>query len=94
MSETIRKKHEMRNFDFCYGAAVNWYDMNDGNMYMIQEYREAIDRGEHPVGINIQDGRGNYIGTINEYALRVKMADPEPDPRYAPETPEEHRRSF
>ena len=93
MSE-IRRKHEMRNFDFCYGAAVNFYDMNSGYMYMIQEYREAIDRGEHPVGINIHDGNGNHIGVIGEYALREKMRDPEPDPRYTAETPEEHRRSF
>ena len=66
MSEPLRKKHEMRNFDFCYGAAVNYYDMNDGHMYMIQEYREAIDRGERPSGINIQDGRGNVVGVISE----------------------------
>ncbi len=94
MNEPMRRKQTMKNFDFCYGAGVNFYEMETGYMYMIQEYREKMDRGEKPDRIDIQDGKGNVIGSIGEYALRERMKDPEPDPRYAPETLEEHRRNF
>lgn len=81
----IRQRHEMRNYEFCYGMKANWVDMRTGKMYHIQEYREAIDRGEKPKGIRISkwdDPKQENIGYIGEYELRDLMRDPEPDPRY------------
>jgi len=82
--EPMRKKHELRNYDFCYGMGVNWYDMSNGLMYHIQEYREAIDRGEQPQGIRVTVGGdiSKTVEWVNEYAIRERMKDPEPDPRY------------
>ena len=82
--EPMRKKHELRNYDFCYGMGVNWYDMSKGLMYHIQEYREAIDRGEQPQGIRVTVGGdiSKTVEWVNEYAMRERMKDPEPDPRY------------
>lgn len=82
--EPMRKKHELRNYDFCYGMGVNWYDMSNGLMYHIQEYREAIDRGEQPQGIRVTVGGdiSKTVEWVNEYAMRERMKDPEPDPRY------------
>lgn len=83
--EPMRKKHKIRNYDFCYGMGVNWVDMDKGKMYHIQEYREAIDKGEHPAGIRVSkwdDPEQKCIEIIGEYTLRELMKDPEPDPRY------------
>ena len=84
MSEKPRKKHEMRNYDFCYGAGVNFYDMEKGQMYHIQEYREAIDRGEKPKGVRVTRGGdiNQTIEWVDPYILSERMKDPEPDPRY------------
>lgn len=84
MSERPRKKHEMRNYDFCYGAGVNFYDLEKGVMYHIQEYKEAIEKGEHPKGIRVSQG-GNINQTlewVQPEILQDRMADPDPDPRY------------
>lgn len=91
MSE--RKKSQLKNYDFCYGMGCNWVDISTGNMYHIQEYREKHEKGEHPQGIRVTNGTQEK-GYIGEYALRELMMDPEPDPRYLPETLEEHRRNF
>lgn len=81
----LRKKGKMNQFDFCYGGGYNWVDMENNTIYYIQEYREAMDRGEHPDGIAYGtwgDPQHARTGTISEYALREKMKDPDPDPRY------------
>ena len=82
--EPLRKKHELKNYDFCYGAGVNWYDMDRGRFYHIQEYKEAIEKGEHPKGIRVTtDGDPEHtVEWVNEYILKERMKDPEPDPRY------------
>lgn len=83
MSE-LRKKHAMRNYDFCYGAGVNYYDLEKGLMYHIQEYKEAIEKGEHPKGIRVSQ-YGNIKNTIewvDPVILADRMQDPPPDPRY------------
>ena len=79
-----RKKHELRNYDFCYGMGVNWVDLNTGKMYHIQEYKEAIERGEKPEGIKVSYTckPDDIIEVVGEYTLRERMKDPEPDPRY------------
>ena len=82
MSE-IRRKHPMRNYDFCYGMGANWIDVDTGKMYHIQEYREAIERGEQPKGIRVTKGDSDEVlEWVGEYTLRERMKDPEPDPRY------------
>lgn len=89
-----RRKTKMVDFDFCFGSGLNWVDfMGDNTVYFIQEYKELIDKGERPVGIRYQtiDGVEDHI---SEAKLRAKMKDPEPDPKTAPETPEEHRKSW
>ena len=89
----IQKKRELKNYDFCYGMGCNWVDVKTGRMYHIQEYKEAVEKGERPKGIRVTDGV-QELGYIGEYTLRELMKDDEPDPRYTAETPEEHRRSF
>ena len=81
----LRKKHELRNYDFCYGMGVNWVDMDRGKMYHIQEYKEAIEHGEIPKGIRVtkwDDPEQKTIEYVGEFTLRERMKDPEPDPRY------------
>lgn len=80
----IRKKHEMRNYDFCYGLGVNWYDIAKGHMYHIQEYKEAVEKGEKPKGVRVSIGgdESKTIEWVDPYILRERMRDPEPDPRY------------
>ena len=81
--QTMRKKHEMKNFDFCYGMGVNYVDLDNGVMFHIQEYREAIDKGENPDGIRVTKfGSEDTIEIVGEYTLRERMKDKEPDPRY------------
>lgn len=82
--EPLRKKHEMRNYDFCYGMGVNYVDMDNSKMYHIQEYREAIDRGEKPdkIRVTLFGGSDETIEWIDPYILQEKMKDPDPDPRY------------
>lgn len=82
--ETPRKKHEMRNYDFCYGAGVNWYDMGRGLMYHIQEYKEAIEKGEKPKGIRVTQGGdiSKTVEWVDPIIISERMRDPDPDPRY------------
>ena len=84
MSERPRKKHEMRNYDVCYGAGVNFYDLEKGVMYHIQEYKEANEKGEHPKGIRVTRGGdiNQTIEWVQPEVLQDRMADPDPDPRY------------
>lgn len=84
MSKFLRKKHELRNYDFCYGLGVNWVDLEHGKFYHIQEYREAIDRGEKPEKIRVSsysdpDGTLEWVDPI---IVKERMKDPDPDPRY------------
>lgn len=88
-----RKKHKMNDFDFCYGGGLNWVDLSTNTVYYISEYKEAKENGQTPQGIRYQDVDGQE-GYILEYKLRDKMNDPPVDPKYAPETPEEHRRNW
>ena len=91
----LRKKHELRNYDFCYGMACNYLDMKTGVLYHIQEYREKIDAGETPEGIRMTNAKQDKeLGYIKDYVLRELMKDIEPDPRYMDETPEEHRKNW
>lgn len=81
--DSMRKKSELKNYDFCYGMAANWVDMDKGLMYHIQEYREAIDKGEHPKGIRVTRwGSDETIEVVDEYIVRERMKDDEPDPKY------------
>ena len=84
MSEKPRRKHEMRSYDFCYGAGVNFYDLERGLMYHIQEYKEDLEKGEHPKGIRVSRGGdiNQTIEWIQPEILRDRMEDPDPDPRY------------
>ena len=84
MSERVRKKHELRNYDFCFGAGLNWYDMDKGQMYHIQEYKDALERGERPKGIRVTNGGdiSNTVEWVQPEILQERMKDPEPDPRY------------
>jgi hypothetical protein len=79
-----RKKHELVNYDFCFGSGSNWYDLNTGRMYHIQEYKEALDRGEHPKGIRVTQGDdiSKTIEWVDPVIARERMKDPEPDPRF------------
>jgi len=84
MYEKPRKKHPMKNYDFCFGAGVNYYDMETGLMYHIQEYKEAIDKGEKPTKIRVSIG-GDISKTtawLEPEIVAERMKDPEPDPRY------------
>lgn len=84
MIEPLRKKHALRNYDFCYGMKANWVDMDTGKMYHIQEYREAIDRGEKPNGIRVSiwGDPEKTVEWVGEYTVRERMKDADPDPRY------------
>ena len=80
--EPPRKKHKIDHYDFCFGGGMNWYDLNTCKLYMIQEYKEACDRGEQPTTIRVTGIDGKTIGEITPSELRELMKDPEPDPRY------------
>ena len=79
-----RKKHELNNYDFCYGMKVNWVDMNTGKLYYIQEYAEAVERGEKPKGIKVAytNDTDHILEVLDPVVVRERMKDPEPDPRY------------
>jgi hypothetical protein len=74
----------MNHFDFCYGAGINWVDMNTGRMYHIQEYKERKDKGEDVDKIRVTrwDIPDSELDPVSEMKLREIMEDPEPDPRY------------
>ena len=79
-----RKKHELRNYDFCFGGGYNWYDMSSGRMYHIQEYKEALEKGEKPKGIRVSIGGdiNKTVEWLDPVICKERMKDPEPDPRY------------
>lgn len=82
--EKPRKKHKMKNYEFCFGAGVNFYDLEKGVMYHIQEYKEALERHEQPKGIRVTIGGdiNKTIEWLDPIILAERMKDPEPDPRY------------
>ena len=84
-----RRKHKADNFELALGMGVNWVDLDAQRMYMIQEYKEALDNPEIPkdkkptkIKIMAMDGE-TLLGDISPEALKEKMKDPEPDPKYA-----------
>ena len=82
--EPLRKKHALKNYDFCYGMGVNWIDLDNGKMYHIQEYREALERGEKPKGIRVTNigNEEETVEIVDPYIVKERMKDPEPDPRF------------
>lgn len=82
--EKLRRKHPLKNYDFCYGMGVNWCDMGTGKIYYIQTYREAVDKGENPKGISVANMAepDKIIEVVDPYIVQERMKDPEPDPRY------------
>lgn len=95
MIPVLKKPKKIDNYKFAVGFGMNWADLDKGVMYHIQDYKEAIDRGENPKGIkmtSLSDGRD--LGTADPILVEQKMKDPGIDPRYAPETPKEHRHNW
>ena len=83
MIKPMKKKHQLNNYDFCLGMKVNWVDLDRGKMYHIQEYAEAIARGEIPKGIKVTNvNSDDIIEILDPVVVRERMKDPEPDPRY------------
>jgi len=80
----LRKKHALRNFDFCVGMGVNWVDMDTGKLYHIQEYSEALKKGENPTKIRVTrySGGSDNEEWVDPMVVKERMEDPEPDPRY------------
>ena len=83
-----RRKHKLNNYDFAFGMGVNWVDMDTGKMYLIQEYKEALENPEIPkdkkptkIKIISMDGKTD-LGEIAPEVLAEKMKDPKPDPKY------------
>lgn len=98
--EPLRKKRKANNFKFALGMGTNWIDMDRGLMYMIQEYKEKMndpniptDKKPKKIRICKLDGK-TFVGEAEPEIIEERMKDPEPDPRYTAETPEEHRRSM
>lgn len=79
-----RKKHELRNYDFCAGMGVNWVDMDTGKFYHIQEYCEKMASGEHPEKIRVSpySDPNETLEWVDPMIVKERMQDPEPDPRY------------
>ena len=53
--EPPRKKAALKDFDFCYGAGLNWIDLTDNTLYFIGEYKELE-------GILLELGIRLYMG--------------------------------
>lgn len=82
----LKRKRPMSNYDFTFGMGVNWVDMDSGVIYHIQEYKEALARGEKPKGIRMTKvGNGTEIGYKDPVIVAELMKDPDPDPRYSEE---------
>lgn len=98
MMPTPKKRKPMDYFKMAMGLGTNWIDLDSGIIYMIQEYKEALDNPEvnpKPTKIRmVRAGTGEEIGWADEYTVAEKMKDPKEDPRYAPETPREHRKNW
>lgn len=82
------RKRKLDNFKMAVGLGSNWVDMDTGITYMIQEYVEAlhdpkISKDKKPTKIRMVETKtGKNIGYADEWTVREKMKDPEPDPRY------------
>ncbi len=82
------KRRKMNNFKTAVGMGANWVDMDTGIIYMIQEYAEAlhnpkIPADQKPTQIRmIEYKTGKDLGYADETVVEMRMADPEPDPRY------------
>lgn len=95
-----RRKRQMNNYKFAMGMGVNYYDMDTGYVYMIQEYKEKMDDPniplkDKPKKIRVMNSQMTIL--LDEVApeiLEEQMKDPEPDPKYAPETEEEIRKEL
>ena len=98
--EVPRKKRQLNNFKFALGMGLNWCDIDRGLMYMIQEYKEKMDNPEIPTSQKpkkiriVKMSDGTEVEALEPEIIEERMKDPDIDPRYAPETPEEFRRSF
>ena len=95
-----RQKHEVNNFKFALGMGMNWVDLDKNCMYMIQEYSEklndpTIPESQKPKKIRIMNLDGTVeLGAVEPEIIEERMKDPDADPKYAPETPAEHRRNM
>lgn len=95
MMPVPKKKKKIENFSFAMGMGNNWIDLDKEIIYHIQEYKEAMARGEKPRGIRMTSLRTDEeLGYADEYTIEQRMKDPVPDPRYEAETPKEHRRNW
>ena len=99
MMPVPQKKKPADNFKLALGMGVNWVDLDSGIIYMIQEYKEALDdptipKENKPTKIRMINSKGDEIGWADPDIVQKKMSDPDPDPKYAPETPYEHRHSW
>jgi hypothetical protein len=88
-----RRKHPADNFKLALGMGVNWVDLDKGYMYMIQEYKEALDNPEipkdkKPTKIRVLKADGETeVGWVLPEVVEERMKDPEPDPRYEYDPP-------
>ena len=95
-----RQKHRANNFKFAYGMGVNWVDLDNQQIYLIQEYKEKMDdptipKDKKPKKIRIVAMDGvTELGAVEPEIAEERMKDPEPDPKYTSETLEEFRRSM
>ena len=105
MMPVPKKQKNVDNFKFALGMGYNWVDLDKNILYYIEEYKEAIEKGEKPKGIRMgslteteigPDGktRPKDLGYADPDKVAEQMKDPEPDSRYLPETPREHRRNW
>ena len=82
------KVRKFENFKFAMGIGANWIDQDTGITYHIQEYQEklkdpTIPKEQKPTKIRMSKN-GKDIGYADEWDVKEKMRDPEPDPRYLP----------
>ena len=81
------KYRKLDNFKFALGTGSNWVDLDEGIMYHIQEYYEAMHNPRIPKDKPLQIrmtrvSDGKELGWADEWLVAEKMKDPEPDPRY------------
>ena len=90
-----RKPKKIDNYKFAMGMGMNWADLDKGIMYLIQDYKDALAKGENPKGVKmISLADGSDLGTADPILVEQRMKDPDIDPKYAPETPREHRKNW
>ena len=82
------KIRKMDNFKTALGMGANFIDMDEGVMYHVQEYYEAlhdpkIPPDKKPHSIKVTNYKtGVLLGYIDEALAAEKMKDRDPDPRY------------